>query len=65
MRQGIYMGAITALQGERALLRNVEPIDHDRVLAQFDKLDLEHEGNNLAHGWHEFEQDDFLEYIEL
>lgn len=94
-RTAIYMGDIKHLQGQRAILRNVEPFNPDRVLAQFDKLDLTLSGNPipkrivleyepharfpteqevpfehppkdcLAFGWHEFDQDDFLEYREL
>lgn len=65
MRTAIYMGDIKHLQGQKAILRNVEPFNPDRVVAQFDNLDAEHNGKKLASGWHEFDQDDFLEYREL
>lgn len=65
MRTGVYMGDIAHLQGFTALLRNTDPLDPDRVLAQFDDLDAAHGDVKLAFDWHEFDQDDFLEYREL
>jgi hypothetical protein len=46
------------LQGQRALVR-VDPNNDNNFLCQFDKLDLEINGVNLAHGWHSFPKSAF------
>lgn len=58
MKTGIYIGPVQQLQGENALLRPDEQQPR-MVLAQFDRLDLEQNGAQLAFGWHLFERKDF------
>lgn len=58
---GIYIGPVERLQGHGALLRNADPVG--KIVAQFDDLKrLSHPhclALSLAHGWHEFDRNDF------
>jgi len=59
LQHAVYRGdQFPTLNGEGALVR---PSLHGSafVLAQFDNLDLEHAGQRLAMGWHEFPAADF------
>lgn len=38
MKQAVYIGPIKHLKGQTALLRDKEPVDLERILAQFDNL---------------------------
>lgn len=52
VRSMVYRNANpAALKGQRALVRQ-DPANPNNWLCQFDKLDLELDGVNLAHGWH-------------
>ncbi|MDX9698621.1 MAG: hypothetical protein RBT55_03525 [Rhodocyclaceae bacterium] len=53
MKHGTYVGREEKLKGETALLR-INPQLPEQVQAQFDNLELEYNGVNLAHGWHIF-----------
>lgn len=47
MKHGIYTGGIKHLEGKTALLRDTEPFDRDKVLAQFDEHTLTRSGGPL------------------
>ena len=57
MRHGTYIGAVKELQGKKALLRVGE--HHDRLLAQFDDLDLQFGGQRLGLTWQTFSTSSF------
>lgn len=67
MKQAMYMGPLEHLMGQTALLREKEPVDPSRVIAQFDDLTAARSGvpgaiDYLAFGWHEFDRADFTEF---
>lgn len=61
---GEYCGELP-FKGERAILLNserhhlMEDDNSPTILAQFDRLDLEHDGVRLAYHWHPFPRQDF------
>ena len=57
--KGTYCGPLNQLQGETALLQDVP--GSDNVKAQFDNFELlDHNGKDLAYGWHVFKKEHFL-----
>lgn len=62
-----YVGKITKLQGETAIVRDIDEKNqyHGRlcpkkhVIAQFDRFDLSLDGTRLGFGWHPFLRSDF------
>lgn len=62
IRSMVYRNAKPAeLAGQRALVRQ-DPQNPKHWLCQFDKIDLEVNGINLAHGWHSFPKHQFKYY---
>ncbi len=64
MLKGKYIGLIPQLRGKTALLRAdryafLHKNNSIFIEAQFDDLDLELHGVNLAHNWRTFEKEDF------
>lgn len=62
-----YTGKITQLQGETALVRDIDTLSpyHNRlcpkkhVVAQFDSLTIIYNGTPMLYGWHPFLRSDF------
>ena len=54
-KHGTYMGPVTRLLCREALIMELLPPDPERVEAQFDDIDLDHDIEDLtegvAHGW--------------
>jgi hypothetical protein len=63
MKHLTYVGRNQQLKGKTALVRD-DPVtcaggNFGMVLAQFDEMDLEVNGEHMAFGWHLFKRGDF------